>query len=102
VIEYVANKAGGIHFDVSRHVKSKFALLDRIRGVVLLRRTPTGMAVEIHRDNYAKPTDIFAIKPDRIDPILAEVLATCRWMAKSESLIEVRASLERRIEAAHL
>jgi hypothetical protein len=60
------------------------------------------MAIEIHRDKYVKPTDMFTIKPDRIDPVLAEVLATCRWMAKSESLSELRASLERRIEAAHL
>jgi hypothetical protein len=92
VIEYMANKAGGGHFDVNR--QAKHALLDQIREVLMLRRTPTGITIEIHRDRYFKPSDLFTLKRDKIDPASAEILATCCWLAKSPSLGKLRSRLE--------
>ncbi len=93
VIEYVANKTGGKHLSFNR--ERQYAVLDHIRQVVLLRRQPggAGMVMELHGDRYLRPSDIFAVSPDRIDVSLSELLSVCRIMTKSRSLCELHSKL---------
>lgn len=96
VLEYVANKAGGVHISFSRD--RQYAVLDHIRSVVLLRQQPSGRGIvfEIHGDRYLHASDIFAIKPDRIDVALAELLSICRIMTKSSSICDLHSKLRTR------
>jgi hypothetical protein len=93
VIEYVANKAGGIHLAFNR--ERQYAVLDETRQVVLLHRQPSGagMVIELHGDRYLHPSDMFTISPDRIDVSLSELLSVCRIMTKSRSLCELHSKI---------
>ena len=96
VLEYIANKAGGVHLSFSR--ERQYAVLDHIRSVVLLRRHPSGCGIgfELHGDRYFQPSDIFAIQPDRIDVSLAELLSICRIMTKSPSICDLHSKFRAR------
>jgi hypothetical protein len=89
VIEYVAHKTGGVH--LSFHRERDYAVLDQIRQVVLLRphSSGSGMVIELHRDRYLKPSDMFTVSADRIDVSLSEILSVCRIMTRSRSVCEL-------------
>jgi len=96
VLEYIANKAGGVHLSFGRG--RQYGVLDHIRSVVLLRKHHSGCGItfEIHGDRYLRPSDIFDIQPNRIDVSLAELLSICRIMSRSLSICNLHTELRSR------
>ena len=98
VIRYVANKAGGVHFDTKRSDKEQ--LLNRIRNVVTIKVGEGYVGLGIDVNKVATPSDEFVLRDkDYLDPVFVELLATCKFLSESASiqdLIErLRLSLDR-------
>lgn len=93
VINYVANKAGVAHFDLDRTGVNE--MLGRIRTTVICRKTPDGrIGFGLDVNGFKVPDDDFAPRPDSLDPVFTELLATCRWMSESPALREVHVQLK--------
>lgn len=93
VIKYVANKAGGVHFDEDR--RGTYELLDAIRSAVTMKAE--GNAAEIRIDLSklkAPPPDEFLVHKNAIDAVFVEVLATCRFLSESDTVRVLRQRLE--------
>ena len=84
VIKYVANKAGGPHFDANRADKDK--ILDHIRSAILMKMengTPT-FGFDISK--FSEPQNSFSIVNGSIDPVFVEMAAACRYLTESTSI----------------
>lgn len=98
IINYVANKAGGPHFDNKRLEAN--ACLDRIRSAVTFTLpTPEDLHFDFNPRAFITPTDNFVPSLNSIDSVFIELAATCRFLSISpviKSLKEqLRADLDR-------
>jgi len=84
VIKYVANKAGGPHFDKNRTNKDK--VLDYIRAAVSMRLENDVPTFGFNVDALEHPSDNFEIVKDSIDPVFVEMAATCRYLTESPAV----------------
>jgi hypothetical protein len=87
VIKYVANKMGGSHFDKNRDNVN--ASLDAIRTMVGLHLLVDGtlcVSMDIKHPPDLNLLDTLTTETNKIDPILFELLATCRFLYESESV----------------
>ena len=88
VIEYVANKAGGAHFDPRR--PGSYELIDRLRGVLTIRVQNGGPGIELHMDRVVNPSRNFVPRRGSIDPAFIDLLATCRFLSESPAVIDLQ------------
>lgn len=84
VIKYVANKAGGPHFDTNRTNKDK--VLDYIRSAVSMRMENNIPTFGFNVDALENPSDNFEITKGSIDPVFVEIAAACRYLTESPSV----------------
>ncbi len=92
VIEYIANKAGGTHFDLRR--PGAYQLLDHIRGVLSIGMRGNAPLVALHIDRVEKPSKDFSPRKESIDPVFIELLATCRFIAESPTVINLQEQIK--------
>lgn len=87
VITYVANKAGGPHFDEKR--EKAHSILDRIRSAVNISLENGVPSFGIDPDRFTPVGADFLPKPNSIDPVFLELAATCRYISASPSIGEL-------------
>ena len=92
VIEYIANKAGGAHFDPRR--LGAYQLLDHLRGVLSISMEGNGPLVTLHIDRVERPSKDFSPRKESIDPVFVELLATCRFISESPTVIDLQERLK--------
>jgi hypothetical protein len=84
VITYMANKAGGPHFDSVR--EDAHETLDRIRSGVTIKLENDMPSFAINPESFVPPGNDFVPAPNSIDPVFIELAATCRYLAMSPAV----------------
>lgn len=92
VIKYVANKAGGPHFDKNR--KNNDEVLDNIRSAVTMHLEGEIPTFGFDVSALETPNDSFNIKNGSIDPVFIEMAAACRYLTESKSVIKLSEMLK--------
>jgi hypothetical protein len=83
VIKYAANIASGVHSGSPKDAKEK--LIAQARGCVTVTMTDKGPHAQANFDAVLKHTPL-TYSPKAIDPVLLELLATARYLARSEDV----------------
>lgn len=91
VIKYVANKAGGVHYDGARDDQHE-ATLSRLRSAFSIGLDDDGI-VRLRFDAKAFDEAVeFTYEPRCIDPALLEIHITCQILARSPTVQALRGS----------
>lgn len=97
VISYVANKAGGPHFDVDRPEVN--ACLDRIRCGVKYSLADNGvLELGFNPRAFGLPPDDLVSSPRSIDSVFLELAATCRYISLSPVVQNLRQQIEAELD----
>lgn len=100
VIKYVANKAGGDHYDAARERDEEW-VLDLIRRAVSVS-SENGMptfsidqaAFHDPQHREKKPVPRLAVGDAKhLDPVFLELYSACRFLVSSRSVMELRATI---------
>lgn len=100
VIDYVSNKAGGVHFDRKQSKEftaQKLNALDRLRGAFKLKRAEDGTDhVEMNHDYLFKPKlpEEFIMRSDALDFVLSAFVSIAISISESESVLKLEAAIE--------
>jgi hypothetical protein len=97
VIEYVANKAGGAHFDPRRRGAEN--LLGRIRGALTASVEGDVCQISTNIDRVVMPSDDFVFSPGALDCVLLELKAACRFLTQSDSIRLLKESVRTDLDA---
>lgn len=85
VIKYVANKMGGPHFDDNR--EKVHGVLDDVRTMIRLSLDADGTpTISISPDPDRRSLQQMSAETNVIDPVLFELIATCRFLCESDAV----------------
>lgn len=87
VIKYVANKAGGPHFDTKRNEKEQ--IIDKIRRAVVMQMEEDTPMFGFDISHLEGDLTSFEIKKGTIDPVFVEMAAACRFLTESSSVVSL-------------
>jgi hypothetical protein len=90
VIKYVANVTSGVHSKTPTKEDEK--LLSRIRCVVTFAPTPTPL-ISVNYGAIIEETAEFVYSPDKLDPVLLELLATIQFVVSSPDVHALEAAI---------
>lgn len=92
VIKYVANKAGGPHFDSKRNDKER--VIDKIRRVVIMRLEDDIPTFRFDVTRLQGDLANFEIIKGSIDAVFVEMAAACRFLTESESVVSLVSAIQ--------
>lgn len=92
VINYVANKAAGVHFDQKR--TDAYEVLGRCRSGINFRFIDEMPSFSMHPENFVPIDETYLPPPNSIDPVFFEFYAACRYITQSPAVKELISLLQ--------
>jgi hypothetical protein len=95
VINYVANKAAGAHFDSNR--EDVYEMLGKCRSAIHFRLIDGNPAFDVDIFKFQPLDDTYLPPPDSIDPVFFEFYAACHYISHSSVIKELMESLRKEL-----
>jgi hypothetical protein len=95
VINYIANKAAGVHFDQNR--KDAYEMLGRCRSGICFKLVDGVPKFSIDLEKFKPIDDTYLPPADSIDPVFFEFYAACQYLSQSPVIKDLLTLLQKEL-----